>query len=576
MAYKEVHRVEISEVIRRWQAGNSQRSKATGTGLSRETVRRCTPAYAGAGSGGRPGSRGGPGRASRHCRPAQRVGVGEPLGAAGAGSAQRGEAGSLVGPDLSVAHPGQAAVHQDPGVAGGAGLPNLLFLPALVAKPAPLAATPQRQHGADGGGRPGEVAELDFGRLGCIQDPETDRRCAVWALLVVLVHSRHSFLWPSYSQKLEEVIAGLEAAWAFFGGIPKYLVIDNFPVAVAGADSLHPRLTRGFLEYSQHRGFITDPARVRHPRDKPKVERGVQYVRERFFKGGDFKDLTHLRSEAARWCRDVAGRRIHGATRRQPRQVFLDEERPALNPWDGEPYEVTHWRSAKVHPDHHVAGQYALYSAPSTLCPPGQQVEIGLGLKLVRIYHRGRLVKVHSRQPRGGRATDAPDYPAELSAYTLRAPDGIKRSAAEQGPAVAEFAERLFDCPLPWAKVRQGHKLIRLGQRYTPERLDSACRRTLEVDLIDVRRVERILLQALEQAEPPEHPLHCPQDASPAQARSSPMLKASALSQPNPPSQPNWEQEVNHDPRHRTHPSAQAAPARTHGRHPARAHRPGP
>ena len=75
-------------------------------------------------------------------------------------------------------------------------------------------------------------------------------------------------------------MAGLEAAWAFFGGIPKYLVVDNFPAAVAGADALHPHLTRGFLEYSQHRGFITDPARVRRPKDKPKVERGVQYVRE--------------------------------------------------------------------------------------------------------------------------------------------------------------------------------------------------------------------------------------------------------------------------------------------------------
>ena len=152
MAYKEVHRVEISEVIRRWQAGNSQRSIATGTGLSRETVRR-SPAYAGAGSGGCLGSRGGPGRASRHCRPAQRVGVGEPFGAAGAGSAQRGEAGPLVGPDLSVAHPGPAAVHQDPGVAGGAGLPGIVFLRAPVAKPAPLAATPQRRRTGTRGGR---------------------------------------------------------------------------------------------------------------------------------------------------------------------------------------------------------------------------------------------------------------------------------------------------------------------------------------------------------------------------------------------------------------------------------------
>ena len=61
-----------------------------------------------------------------------------------------------------------------------------------------------------------------------------------------------------------------------------------------------------------------------------------------------------------------------------------------LAPWDGEPHQVTHWRTAKVHPDHHVACQYALYSVPSTLCPPGQQVEVGLGVKLVRIFHRGQ------------------------------------------------------------------------------------------------------------------------------------------------------------------------------------------
>ena len=38
MAYKEVLRVEISEVIRRWQAGNSRRHIASGTGLSKDTV----------------------------------------------------------------------------------------------------------------------------------------------------------------------------------------------------------------------------------------------------------------------------------------------------------------------------------------------------------------------------------------------------------------------------------------------------------------------------------------------------------------------------------------------------------
>ena len=38
MACKEVFRVEIAEVIRRWQAGESLRHLASGTGLSKDTV----------------------------------------------------------------------------------------------------------------------------------------------------------------------------------------------------------------------------------------------------------------------------------------------------------------------------------------------------------------------------------------------------------------------------------------------------------------------------------------------------------------------------------------------------------
>ncbi len=86
--------------------------------------------------------------------------------------------------------------------------------------------------------------------------------------------------------------------------------------------------------------------------------------------------------------------------------------------------------------------------------------------KLMHIYYRGRLVKTHVRQPRGGRSTEPADYPAELSAYTTRAPDRIKASNRELDPAVADFADRLLEGPLPWAKLRQGHKLLRLGKRY--------------------------------------------------------------------------------------------------------------
>ena len=494
MAYKEVHRVEISEVIRRWRAGHSQRHIASGTGLSRDTVAKYIAAAEGLDV-----SREGP-------KPSDdQLSLLAVIGQPGPRQVETPSEGVLApcadqiyqwltGDRLQLTRIRELLAERGCRV-------SYASLQRFVARRnwrRRSKATVRMEDTAAG-----EVAEVDFGRLGLIHDHDTGRRRAVWALIVVLGYSRHCFVWPAFGQKLEDVIAGLESAWVFFGGIPRYLVIDNFPPAVAGADALHPVFTRGFLEYSQRRGFIADAARVR----QPKVERGVQYVRERLFKGGSFNGLPHLRSEAQRWCRDVAGLRIHGTTHRKPLVVFQDEERQALIPWDGEPYEIADWRTAKVHPDHHIQCLQALYSVPSALCPPGQRVEIRVDSKLVHIYHRGRLIKTHLRQSKGGRATDPEDYPAHLSAYTTRAPDRIKRSAAELGPAVATFSEQLFDGPLPWAKVRQGHKLLRLGERYTAKRLDAACRRALDVDLIDVRRVERILVQALEEEAMPELPM---------------------------------------------------------------------
>ena len=498
MAYKEVFRVEIQEVIRRWQAGESRRHIASGTGLSKNTV-------------------------GKYISSAQALGMCHDGPAPGEDQLSQLAVLSRSGPRRPESPtedrlgPWADQIYQ---WLTGDRLQLTRIQELLAARGCPVSyaslqrfiqrrnwrrrrnpATVRMEDTA-----PGEVVELDFGRLGLVYDPDTGRRRTVWGLLLVLGYSRHCFLWPMQRQTLEEVIGGLESAWAFFGGIPRYLVVDNFPAALAGPDPLDPRLTKGFLEYSQHRGFIADPARVRHPKDKPKVERGIQYVRERFFKGGEFRDLADVREQAARWCLEVAGLRIHGTTRWKPLVVFQDEERQTLATWDGEPYEIADWREAKVHQDHHIQCRSALYSVPSSLCPPGRKVEVKVDSKLVRIYYQGQLIKTHLRQPKGGRATDPEDYPAELSPYTTRAPDGIRSKAAELGPAVGEFAQRLLGGPLPWARIRQGHKLLRLGQRYTAKRLDAACRRALEVDLIDVRRVESILVQALEQETTPELP----------------------------------------------------------------------
>jgi hypothetical protein len=263
-------------------------------------------------------------------------------------------------------------------------------------------------------------------------------------------------LWPLVRQTVEATIEGLEKAWAFFQGCPKRLVLDNFPAAVAGTDPLNPRPTRPFLEYSQARGFLLDPARVRHPRDKPQIERFVQYARGRFWKGGTFLDLDDARRQAGPWCLEVAGQRVHGTTRKLPLVVFEDEERAHLLPYDGIPYDVPLWRDVTVHPDHHVSIQYALYSAPSTTCPPGTKLAVRCDRDLIKLYKAGALVKVHPREPKGGRSTDPDDYPPERTAYAMRAPDRLVRQAVALGPQIGQFAERLLDAPFPWSKLRQG------------------------------------------------------------------------------------------------------------------------
>ena len=132
--------------------------------------------------------------------------------------------------------------------------------------------------------------------------------------------------------------------------------------------------------------------------------------------------------------------------------VFQDEERHTLIPWDAALYEIANWRTNTVHQDHRIKCLDALYSVPPHLCRPGQRVGVRLDSKLARIYHRGKLVKIHQRQPKGGRSTHPDDYPAELTAYTMKAPERIKRSAALLRPAVAEFAERLFEGDHPGRK----------------------------------------------------------------------------------------------------------------------------
>ena len=351
---------------------------------------------------------------------------------------------------------------------------------------------------------PGEVAEVDFGKMGLVYDPATDRRRVLHALLITLCYSRHQYVHFTYGQTLSDFIEGIEDAWEFFGGITIRVVVDNLRDAINKADRYDPIFQRTFAEYADYRGFIIDSAPVRAPRGKPRVERNVPYVRENFFRGEQWRDRDHVQREGIRWCLQVAGTRVHGTTLKRPLGVFEDVEQAALKPITGERFDTPQWGECKVHPDHHVQFQKATYSVPSRYCRKKVTVRGDRGL--VRIYCRGKLIKTHPTQPPGGRSTDYDDYPQELTNYTLRDPKRLIRQAREQGAYTGRFAQALLAGNFPWAKLRQAQKLIRLSNKYGTGRVDRACRRAIAFDLINVRRLERIINQGLEGEALPHRP----------------------------------------------------------------------
>ncbi len=197
-------------------------------------------------------------------------------------------------------------------------------------------------------GQPGVECQLDFGRLGLVPDPGAGRRRVCHALIFTAVYSRHMFVWLSFAQTLTAVVAGCEAAWAWFGGVYRVLIPDNMAAVVADADPVNPTFTVGWLDYAQHCGFGTDPARVRHAKDKPRVERSVPYVRESFFRGETFVDLADAQRRVEAWCAGTAGLRVHGTTAARPAEVFAAEEAPLLLPVPATAYDVPIFATPKV------------------------------------------------------------------------------------------------------------------------------------------------------------------------------------------------------------------------------------
>jgi len=345
-------------------------------------------------------------------------------------------------------------------------------------------------------GEPGDELQVDFGRMGLVFDSETNRRRVCHALIFTPCVSRYSFVWLCFSQTMADVIEGCEAAWGFYGGVFRCVIPDNMSPIVDKANPLEPRLNQAFVEYAQDRGFLIDATRVRHPQDKPRVERTVTYVRRSFFAGENFVDRADAQRRAEAWCTTTAGLRVHGTTACRPAEHFATVEAQALLPAPVFPYDLPHYATPKVHRDHHIEVAKALYSVPGNLI--GRHVDVRADGQLVKIFSGGQLVKTHPRLAPGGRSTDAEDLPAHKSIYALRDLKRLESMAAEHGPAIGAYAAVILDHPLPWTKMRQVYALLGLVKKWGPARVNEACARAADAEAYSVSLIGRMLERATE------------------------------------------------------------------------------
>lgn len=360
---------------------------------------------------------------------------------------------------------------------------------------------------------PGEVAQVDFGYVGKVYDPEGGVRRKAWVFVMTLGFSRRLYARLVFDQRVETWLECHILAFEYFGGVPAVIVPDNLKAAVircAFAVDGETTLNRSYRELARYYGCLIDPAPPRSPEKKGKVESGVKYTKNNFFKPRDLDalDVNVLQRDLQRWLAEVADVRIHGTTRERPIDRFEREEASALRALPPVRFELVVWKKAKVHPDSHVVFGKRSYSVPFQLM--GQDVWIRATPRTVTIYAADERVATHSRQGKGHRSTDDAHLPEIRVAWRHRSQAHWRTRAHAIGDDVGKLVDAIFDSQDGLSKLRVVQSIVTHVSSFPPDRANAACRRAHAFGNHTYHGVKEILKKALDlepatAVEPPKY-----------------------------------------------------------------------
>jgi len=335
---------------------------------------------------------------------------------------------------------------------------------------------------------PGEEAQVDFGYVGYTLDNAGKRR-KTWVFNMRLSYSRLDYYCKVYDQKVETLILCHIQAFQYFGGVPHTIKIDNLKAAILEAHFYEPIFQQLYKQFSEFYGFQSLPCRIYQPNDKGKVESGIKYVKNNFFIGRQFKNSDDVDRQLLSWL-DNANQRLHGTTKKIPREIFNTQEKQLLKSLPAAEFNLAKVGTRKVYHDCHIyiGGNY--YSVPYLYV--GKEVEIEINRGIIKVYCNQALITTHTElSGKGEFSTHVGHYPD----YKCMSQTEYQEKYQAKMAAIGQFAEQLFFGMISqyknaWSRPIQG--ILALKKSFSNEIINLACQRALAYSAYEYHIIKNI------------------------------------------------------------------------------------
>lgn len=331
--------------------------------------------------------------------------------------------------------------------------------------------------------KPGESMEVDWaGQTMEVADNITGEAIPAYVFIAVLPCSGYAYVEAFFSRNQENWIAAHVSAYQYFGGVTRVLVPDNLKTGVDRADWYSPVINRSYHEMAEHYGTAVVPARVRKPKDKPTVEGTVGVVstwiiaalrNQKFF---SLLELNEAIQEKLTEFNEKPFQKKPGSRT----SVFLAEEYPLLQPLPDRPFEMAEWKICTVAYNYHVTVSKMFYSVPHDYIK--QEVNVRLTRGTIEIFHSGTRIASHTRRyGHPGQYATLPEHmPEDRLKYTQWNAERFLSWAKAVGEnTVAVTKALLTSRKIEQQAYRTCMALLKLAEKYSPVRLEAACKRAL-------------------------------------------------------------------------------------------------